>query len=135
MECKRRLLRRIRFFNKRVLNRVTLRFAGSPHSPISVIRHVGRRSGRLYATPVIMEPLADTFVLALTYGTAVDWYQNVLAAGRCVLVWHGKEYAVESPGPLDAKTALPAFPLPLRYILQIMGTRDFFGLKSHSVIS
>jgi deazaflavin-dependent oxidoreductase (nitroreductase family) len=122
----------IRAFNKHVLNRLTLKFAGSAHSPISVIHHVGRRSGRPYQTPVIVEPLADGFIFALTYGPEVDWYHNILAAGQGVVRWHGKEYAIENPEMIDVKKALPVFPLPLRLILRIMGTCHFFRMKYQS---
>ncbi len=125
-----RILNRVRFFNKHVLNRVMIKFAGSAHSPISVIRHVGRRSGKPYQTPVIVEPLVDGFVFALTYGPEVDWYRNVLAAGGAILVWHGKEWVLARPESIDLTTALPAFPLPLRPILRISGTRHFFRMTN-----
>ncbi len=120
---------RVRFFNKRVLNRLMLKIAGVSHSPISVVHHVGRRSGKLYETPVIVEPLGDAFVFALTYGPEVDWYRNVLAAGQATLLWNGKKYALEKPETIDVKTALPAFPPFARPILRTVGTRNFFRMK------
>lgn len=128
------LLNRIRFLNKRIFNRMTLKFAGSSHSPISIIRHVGRRSGTAYATPVVVQPLGDRFVFALPYGRNVDWYRNVLAARRGTVVWHGKEYAVENPEPLVVSTGRPAFPLALRLIVRIMGAQHFMQMKSSNVI-
>ena len=77
------------FHNKRIFNRVTLKFAGSAYSPIAIIRHSGRRSGTMYATPGIVEPLGDTFLFALPYGSKVDWYRNILAAGYSHLAWEG----------------------------------------------
>jgi hypothetical protein len=50
------------------------------------------------------------------------------------VIWHGKEYVIENPEPLDVKKALPAFPLALRLILQIMGTHYFLRMKSQKVI-
>ena len=75
------LLNRMRFLNKRIFNQVTLKVAGSSYSPISIIRHVGRRSRISYATPVIVKPLGNRFVFALPYGHKVDWYRNVQATG------------------------------------------------------
>ncbi len=120
---------RVRLFNKRVLNRLMLKIAGASHSPISVIRHVGRRSGKPYETPVIVEPLADSFVFALTYGAEVDWYRNVLAAGCATLVWHGKKYALQNPEPIEVKDALSAFPPFARPLLRNLGAGNFFRMK------
>jgi hypothetical protein len=121
--------------NKRIFNRATLKFAGSAYSPISIIRHFGRRSGTTYVTPVIVEPLGDTFLFALPYGFKVDWYRNILAAGRGTVIWHGKEYLVESPAPLPIGTGLPSFPFILRLIVRIVGAQHFIQMKSSKVIA
>ncbi len=94
---------RVRAFNKHTFNPMILKSAGSSRSPFAVIHHVGRRSGKPYETPVIVEPVNSGFVFALTYGPEVDWYRNVLAAGRGTSVWHGKEYAIEQPETLDPR--------------------------------
>lgn len=129
------LINRMRFLNKRIFNPVILKFAGSAYSPISIIRHVGCRSGTPYATPVIMEPLDDRFVFTLPYGRKVDWYRNVLAAGRGTVIWHGQEYPVESPGPLVGGTGLPPLPFVLRWIARIVGVQHFMQMKSSKVIA
>ncbi len=56
---RRQFVNRVRYFNKHVLNRATLKIAGAPISPISIVRHIGRHSGKLYETPVIVEPVPD----------------------------------------------------------------------------
>ncbi len=109
---------RIRYFNKHVTNRILRRFASSSRGPFAVIYHVGRRSGKLYETTIMVWPSRDGFVIALTYGDSVDWYRNILAAGHSTLLWHGKLYAVWKPEPLDVKTALLAFPPFFKLILQ-----------------
>jgi deazaflavin-dependent oxidoreductase (nitroreductase family) len=124
----------VRPFNKRVFNPLILKVAGSSHSPIGVIRHVGRRSGKPYETPVMIEPAVDGFVFALPYGPEVDWYRNILAAGRGTVRWHGKQYAVEKPEPMDAQKALPAFPPPLRLIVRTVGIQHFLRMKSQAVV-
>jgi deazaflavin-dependent oxidoreductase (nitroreductase family) len=129
------LLNRMRFLNKRIFNPVILKFAGSSHSPISIIQHVGRRSGIPYKTPVIMGPFIDRFVFALPYGSKVDWYRNVLAAGRGTVIWHGREYPVEKPEPLVGETGWPALPLVLRLIVRIIGIQHFIQMKSAKVIA
>src|SRR5688500_1123470 len=129
MKYQQSFLNRIRFLNKRIFNRITLKFAGSSYSPISIIRHVGRRSGTLHATPVIVEPLDNRFMFALPYGHNVDWYRNLLAAGRGTLIWHGKEYPVENPEPF-LRTDLQSLPFVLRWIVRITGVQHFIEMKS-----
>ena len=124
---------RIRYFNKHVLNRATLRIAGAAYSPIAAVQHVGRRSGKPYETPVIVEPFADGFVFALTYGPKVDWYRNVLAAGECGLRWHGGTYRLTNPEPIRVEAALPAFPPLPRLILRTVGIQHFFKMEKSAV--
>ncbi len=119
----------VRLFNKHVTNSVMLRIAGAPHSPIAILRHTGRRSGKAYATPVMAEPVTGGFMFALTYGTGVDWYRNVLSAGQCGLRWHGEEYVLEKPEPLGRQAALFVFPLPFRPMLRLVGVRDFLCMR------
>ncbi|GCE20846.1 hypothetical protein [Dictyobacter kobayashii] len=122
-------MERLRLFSKRVVNPVVMRFAGSAHSPIAVVRHVGRRSGRAYATPLLLVPVAGGFVIELTYGFAVDWYRNVVAAGHCTILWHGREYGCDTFEIIDADIGLRAFPAILRFPLRILGARDFVKMK------
>ncbi|MET0772871.1 MAG: nitroreductase family deazaflavin-dependent oxidoreductase [Candidatus Limnocylindrales bacterium] len=48
-----------------------------------VLTHVGRRSGRVYRTPLNVFRRRDRVVFALTYGSGAEWVRNVLAAGAC----------------------------------------------------
>jgi deazaflavin-dependent oxidoreductase (nitroreductase family) len=120
---------RIRAFNKHITNPLLRTFARSSRGPFAVIRHVGRRSGKLYQTTIMVWPLDAGFVIALTYGPNVDWYRNVLAAGHCTLLWHGSVYTVGKPEPIDAESALLAFPRPFKLILQRLGTHQFVHVK------
>ena len=121
---------RIRIFNKHITNRLLHRFSNCSYGPFAVIRHVGRRSGKLYETTIMIEPMGESFVIALTYGESVDWYRNVLAAGHCTVLWHGKEHALGKPEPSDVKAALTAFPPFLRMILRLLDTQHFVRLTS-----
>jgi deazaflavin-dependent oxidoreductase (nitroreductase family) len=124
---------RMRSFNKHFLNRITRAFASFSRGPFAVIRHVGRRSGKPYETTIIVEPIGDSIVIALTYGPEVDWYRNILAVGHGTLLLHGRIYAIEKPESIDGKTALPAFPRVLRPILKMLGTQDFVSMKYQGV--
>jgi deazaflavin-dependent oxidoreductase (nitroreductase family) len=127
------MLNRIRYFNKRVTNRITLKIAGAPHSPISLIRHQGRRSGKPYETPVMVERTANGFIFALTYGPKVDWYRNILAAGSGTLRWMGKEYTIDNLQIIDARTGQAAFGMPVKFILRLLGRRHFFQMRAQEV--
>lgn len=118
-------MERVRLLSKRIVNPMAMRFAGSAHSPLAVVRHVGRRSGRAYATPLLLVPVADGFVIELTYGFAVDWYRNVVAAGHCTILWHGREYECDVFEVIDADMGLQAFSVILRFPLRVLGARDF----------
>ena len=119
----------LRVLNKRFLNPLILRFAGTRFFPFAVVQHVGRRSGKHFETPIIARPAKGGFVIALTYGSDVDWYRNLQAAGGGVLRWHSKEYPVAAPQPLDPARAYPAFPLPLRIFLRLNRTEEFLQAK------
>jgi deazaflavin-dependent oxidoreductase (nitroreductase family) len=111
----------IRTFNKYVTNRLLRGFVHLSLGPFAIIRHVGRRSGRPYETVIWIWPLGEGFVIALTYGKAVDWYRNMQAAGGGTVFWHKRAYAVEKPEPMEINNALPAFPAFLRPIFRRVG--------------
>ena len=121
---------RVRVFNKHVTNRLLRVFVHLPRGPFAIIRHIGRRSGKPHETVIWVWPLAEGFVIALTYGPEVDWYRNMLAASGGTVLWHKKVYAVEKPQPIDLKTALPAFPAPFRSLFRRAGMQDFVWLKT-----
>jgi hypothetical protein len=107
------------------LNPLTRWLARSSLGPFTIVRHVGRRSGKLYETPIIVSPFEGGFVIELTYGYDVDWHKNVLAAGGCTLVWHGKEYVINKIEPLDTAIGLAAFPLPAQIVLHLLRRTHF----------
>lgn len=88
------------------LDRPGLRWAlrlCSPY-PIVVIVHRGRRTGRLYRTPLELlvgrGDAADMFVLPL-FGERSDWYRNIVAGGLIEGSLRGRR------GPLDWRRATP----------------------------
>ena len=110
---------------KNTVNRVAIPIARTGHGPLALIRHVGRRTGRTYETPLVLARLPDGFVAELTYGADVDWYRNVTAAGRCVVVKHGVEYAVDRIEPCSTEDGLAAFG-PLRsLVLRALRRHEF----------
>jgi deazaflavin-dependent oxidoreductase (nitroreductase family) len=81
----------------RAMRPLALRSAGKEGSSTSVVRHVGRRSGRTYETPVIAVQHDDSFLIALPYGERTDWLKNVLDKGSATIVTNGHTYEVDRP--------------------------------------
>ncbi len=71
--------------------------AGGPGSSYGKLRHIGRRSGKSYETPLGIERTEDGFVIAIVYGEKTQWAKNVLAAGSAEIVLEGETYPVERP--------------------------------------
>jgi deazaflavin-dependent oxidoreductase (nitroreductase family) len=111
------------------LNRVTAPLARSGHGPWSLVRHVGRRSGRTYETPLLLARTSDGFVAELTYGPAVDWYRNIAAAGRCTVVHRGRPYAVDGVEPCSTDDGLAAFGGVPGVVLRLLRRREFRLLR------
>lgn len=55
-----------------------------------VLTHRGRRSGRVYHTPVNVFRRGGSYFFILTYGADVDWVKNVLASGSCSVETRGR---------------------------------------------
>jgi deazaflavin-dependent oxidoreductase (nitroreductase family) len=130
MQLKQQIRHRFLTFLKNYFNPLTRRIARGSRGPFAIVRHVGRRSGKPYETPIIVQPADDGFVIELTYGSNVDWYKNVLAAGGCDILWHGKDYVIDRIEPMDTETGRAAFPLPERLILRIARRTQFFKMKT-----
>jgi deazaflavin-dependent oxidoreductase (nitroreductase family) len=110
---------------KNTLNRVTVRLARWGHGPFSLIQHVGRRSGRTYQTPVMLARVPDGFVAELTYGTSVNWYRNIVAAGGCTVLYRGQEYTVDRIEPCSVDDGLRAYGNPRALVLRLLHRREF----------
>jgi deazaflavin-dependent oxidoreductase (nitroreductase family) len=105
----------------RLVNPLVLRLAGTRVLPLyGVLQHQGRRSGKLFSTPVVVRPTADGFVVPMPWGEGTDWYRNVRAAGGCTIRWKGRDYVLVDPEVIDAAAAQKAFPA-----LQWAGMRRF----------
>lgn len=110
-------------------NTVTRRIAGSRGSTLGLLTHAGRRSGRLFHTPVAVHPYRDGFLVPLTYGPATDWYRNLSVAGGGTLTWQGRTHQVERPAVVGGPELLRTWPLTSRITLRIMGVHDFVYLQ------
>ena len=121
---------RLKYINKAFTNRIMRLIAGKKRSPIALIQHRGRRSGKYYSTPILIAPAQRGFIFALTYGTNVDWYKNILADRRALLVWNGNSYLLHNPLPLPEETGRQAFGGLSRHLLGWLKIRDYFGMST-----
>jgi hypothetical protein len=115
---------------KQRANRAILNFAGGRFRAYSMLKHIGRSSGREYRTPVSAFPFEDGFVLALLYGDAakVDWCRNVMVAGMCTLKTRGQDYLLAKPEIIYASKALDAYPPFFRCYYRTMRIQEFLWL-------
>lgn len=118
----------IRRFNRAVLNPTMMLLAGRRHWYASVVRHVGRRSGTHYATPVLAEPGGTRVYIPLPYGRDVDWLRNVLAAGSCTLDMRGRRYEMTEPEVVTAEAAMREIPRRRASQLRFFGVQWFVRL-------
>jgi deazaflavin-dependent oxidoreductase (nitroreductase family) len=93
----------------RAMRPLALRSAGKKGSSTSVIRHVGRRSGRTYDTPVVAVRHDDSFLIALPYGERTDWLKNVIERGSATIVSDGQAYCVDRPTMIPMAEATAYF--------------------------
>jgi deazaflavin-dependent oxidoreductase (nitroreductase family) len=114
----------------RVVNPLVLRMAGRRYMPIvGVVHHRGRKTGRSYATPLGVRPApGGGFVIPLTFSEASQWYQNILAAGWCVITYRATDHTVAAPVVVDRATAGPAYPRYERLALRLIGINEFLWL-------
>jgi deazaflavin-dependent oxidoreductase (nitroreductase family) len=118
----------------KVLNPAMMRLAGRQHVPMAAqVRHVGRKSGRPYVTPVGARLAGDTFVIPLTFGNQSDWSRNVRAAGGCIIRLDGADYRATQP-ELASRTEAAAlvraaFNPVMRAAFRMLGIRQFLLLK------
>ncbi|MFC0528948.1 nitroreductase family deazaflavin-dependent oxidoreductase [Phytohabitans kaempferiae] len=122
MVLPRRLARINRVVSNRVLGPIAQVLPG-----FGIVVHRGRRSGRVYRTPVNIFHTPDGYVVALTYGVG-DWTRNVLAAGGCVVEIRRRPVRLAEPRLVhDARRR--AVPAPVRPILAAIGVTEFLHLR------
>jgi|SRR5579872_663998 len=109
-------------------NRITSLFAGWLPG-FGILTHVGRKSGKVYRTPVNVFRAPNDFIIALTYSSQSEWVKNVLASGGCELETRGKKYQLSSPKVVLDPTR-QRFPIPVRLVLRIVGANEYMELSS-----
>jgi len=92
--------------------------------PLAVVRHVGRKSGRHYRSPVVAFASESGVVIPMTYGRDVDWARNIIHAHGCELARMGRRIALRNPRIVGFKGAEPHLPAAVRPLLRLA---DFPG--------
>jgi deazaflavin-dependent oxidoreductase (nitroreductase family) len=110
-------------------NRITGLFAGWLPG-FGILTHVGRKSGRVYRTPVNVFRAPEQFIIALTYSSQSEWVKNVLAAGGCELKTRGKKHQLSAP-KVVRDPSRKRFPFPVRIVLRIVGADEYMELTTH----
>ena len=119
-------------FNLAVTNRITSRFAARLPG-FGILTHVGRKSGKVYRTPVNVFRAPGGFLIALTYGRESEWVKNVVAAGACQLETRRALYQLYAPTIVHDHTRR-RFPLVVRTVLGIIGANDFMELSTSRAV-
>jgi deazaflavin-dependent oxidoreductase (nitroreductase family) len=98
-------------------------------APLIVLVHRGRKSGRVYKTPVqiVAEDLERTeIVISPLWGRDSDWYRNVVAGGLVEVHFRGQAWQVEwqELGEAERRAAMDAYravhPIHSRMILRLL---------------
>jgi deazaflavin-dependent oxidoreductase (nitroreductase family) len=118
----------------KILNPLIVKLAGRRHFGMAAqIRHVGRRSGRTYTTPVSARRSGDMVVIALTFGNQSDWSRNVRAAGGASIRIEGEDYGVTRPQVMSRQEAKPlvqaAFSPMNRAGFRMLGIKQVMTLR------
>ncbi len=103
------LPRKLARFNRAVTNPIQRQYAWLL-PPWIVVCHRGRKSGRLYRTPVNAYKRGGTLAIVILYGEESQWVRNVLAGGGQV-VRAGRTYDLIEPRVLDPGTTAPISPV------------------------
>ena len=86
-----------------------------------VIHHVGRTSGRPYATPVVVREAGGAYFVPLPFGERTDWLRNALAAGGARLTWKGRDRWLANPAVVHRSEAQRGFNAAMLGIMGLTG--------------
>jgi len=120
----------------RWLATVNLRFSNAFTRPIAarlpwfaVLEHVGRTSGTVRRTALMaFHRRPDRWVMALTYGSEVQWLRNVIAAGGGRLQSRGRWVEVTDPRRYrDASRS--SVPWLVRPMLALLRVTEFVEMR------
>lgn len=118
--------RPMRRFTMRFVNPITRLLAGwLPF--FAIITYRGRKSGKLYHTPMNLFRHGDDYIFALTYGSDVQWVKNVMDSGELEARTMGRSVHLTDPVLFEDPTR-HLMPQPVRFFLGRMRVKDFLRM-------
>jgi deazaflavin-dependent oxidoreductase (nitroreductase family) len=127
-----RLSGRIRRMS-RPLAPLAVPIAGTRWLPLYVVlHHVGRRSGRHYATPVVGLATPDGFLIPLPFGSETQWARNIFAAGGGSLRQSGRDIEIGDPRIVDRGSIAALLPPLVRFLAGTFRLRQFVLVRARS---
>ena len=91
----------------------------------AILRHTGRTSGKVYATPIVALATPDGFMIPLPFGDATQWAKNLFAAGGGSLRFAGREHRIVEPRIIDRDEAAAHMPRVLHFLAGRLGLRQY----------
>jgi deazaflavin-dependent oxidoreductase (nitroreductase family) len=106
-------------FNRAVNNPIQRKYAWLL-PPGAIVVHRGRRSGRVYRTPVVAFRRGGELAVVILYGERSDWVQNALAGGAEV-VRGGRTFTLVDPRVMSIDEARGSLSGPARALGRTSG--------------
>ena len=111
-------------------NPFILRIAGGWWFPMfSLLHHRGRKSGRVYATPVTAVPRGGWFWFGLAFGEHSGWARNVIASGDADLRYRGTDYHLIDATVVEIADVKSQLPPIVRYGSALAGMRKTIRMR------
>jgi deazaflavin-dependent oxidoreductase (nitroreductase family) len=115
----------------RFVNPVVGPIAGSRLLPLwALLGHTGRRSGRVYRTPVVALPTEDGFIVPLPFGDRTQWAHNLTAVGAGTLRRAGRDWRITQPQVVEFAQVRDQFNPVLRFLVSRIGIRHFVKVRA-----
>ena len=115
-------------YHKHVINPVMVRFFSGRSTYAALLHHVGRRSGKAYATPLTAHRSEDTIIVPLPYGSQVDWLRNLQAAGRGVVELEGRSFDIDELEVVSVDSVMSLLPPFVARLVRLYDTKQALRL-------
>jgi deazaflavin-dependent oxidoreductase (nitroreductase family) len=96
----------------------------------AIVTHRGRKSGRLYSTPVNVFRRGDEYFFFLTYGSDSQWVKNTLASGSCSIETRGRVVELVEPELVTDPELRPAPPVVRFLERRLAGVTQYLRMRA-----
>jgi len=115
---------------------IATRYLDPPLLPIArrvptfgILTHPGRKTGRVYRTPINVFRRGSDYLFFLTYGSDAQWVKNILAAGSCSLETRGRVVQLVEPELITDPELRPAPPVVRFVERRIAGATQYLRMR------